>query len=165
MLLTAISEGIEVLDLHINGAVRNVDAAPDSKVVYVLRHDLRLSGVRMGCGEGHCGVCTVLVDGRPATTCDLPLWAVQGKSVVTPEGVGSPERPHPVQAALLEEQAGQCGFCLSGILMTAVSLVDRERASSEQEVRAALDRHLCRCGTQHRILKAVMKAVRQVHPS
>ena len=119
----------------------------------------------MGCGEGHCGVCTVLVDGRPTTTCDLPLWALEGKTVVTPEGVGSPGHPHPVQAALLDEQAGQCGFCLSGILMTAVALVDRDRATSEQEVRAALDRHLCRCGTHHRIVKAVMKAIHKVHPS
>lgn len=133
--------------------------------VYVLRNELGLAGVRLGCGEGHCGACTVLVDGRPTTTCDTPLWALQGKQVVTPEGLGTPDRPHAVQAALLHEQAGQCGFCLSGILMTAAALVQRDRPVTEQEVRAALDKHLCRCGSQHRILQAVMKAVRAAHPA
>lgn len=132
--------------------------------VYALRNDLGLAGVRMGCGEGHCGACTVLVDGRPTTTCDLALGALEGCAVRTPEGVGSPEHPHPVQTAFLQEQAGQCGFCLSGIMMTAVALVEREQPPAEPEVRAALDRHLCRCGTQHRIIKAVMKAIAAVHP-
>ncbi len=131
--------------------------------VFVLRNDLGLAGVRLGCGEGHCGACTVLVDGVPTTTCDLPLRALEGCTVRTPEGVGSHERPHPVQTALLQAQAGQCGFCLSGILMTAVALVERQEAPSEPEVRAALDRHLCRCGTQHRIIKAVMKALETAH--
>jgi nicotinate dehydrogenase subunit A len=153
------------LEINVNGGARHCDAPAGSMAVYVLRNDLGLAGVRLGCGEGHCGACTVLVDGRPATTCDMPLAALEGRQVTTPEGVGAGGLLHPVQAALLEHQAGQCGFCLSGILMTAVALVDGERAPSEQEVRAALDRHLCRCGSQHRILQAVLAAVRKVHPA
>lgn len=151
------------MEVTINGVVRSCDAPANSMAVYVLRNDLGLAGVRLGCGEGHCGACTVLVDGRPTTTCDLPLGALQGRTVRTPEGVGSRQQPHAVQTAFLQEQAGQCGFCLSGIMMTAVALVEREQAPAEPEVRAALDRHLCRCGTQHRIIKAVMRAIDAVH--
>jgi len=151
------------VEVTINGVVRSCDAPANSMAVYVLRNDLGLAGVRLGCGEGHCGACTVLVDGRPTTTCDLPLGALQGRTVRTPEGVGSRQQPHAVQTAFLQEQAGQCGFCLSGIMMTAVALVEREQAPAEPEVRAALDRHLCRCGTQHRIVKAVMRAIGAVH--
>lgn len=153
------------MEIHVNGSLRRCDAPAGSMAVYVLRNDLGLAGVRLGCGEGHCGACTVLVDGRPTTSCDTPLWALQGKAVLTPEAVGSPEQPHGVQAALLEAQAGQCGFCLSGILMTAVALVQREAAATEQEVRSALDKHLCRCGSQRRILQAVMKAIDRAHPA
>ena len=151
------------MELNVNGSARHCDAPASSMAVYALRNDLGLSGVRLGCGEGHCGACTVLVDGRPATTCDLQLAALEGRQVTTPEGIGASGQLHPVQAALLEHQAGQCGFCLSGILMTAVALVDQERAPSEPEVRAALDQHLCRCGSQHRILQAVLAAVRKAH--
>lgn len=147
------------MDIAINGVVRSCDAQAGSMAVHILRNDFGLVGVRLGCGEGHCGACMVLVDGVPTTTCDLPVASLEGRTVRTAEGVGSREQPHPVQTAFLQEQAGQCGFCLSGIIMTAVSLVERAKAPSEQEVREALDRHLCRCGTQHRIIKAVMKAV------
>lgn len=147
------------MDIAINGVVRSCDAPAGSMAVHVLRNDLGLAGVRVGCGEGHCGACMVLVDGVPTTTCDLSIGALEGRSVRTPEGVGTREQPHPVQTAFLQEQAGQCGFCLSGIMMTAVALVERPKVPTEDEVRAALDRHLCRCGTQHRIIKAVMKAV------
>jgi nicotinate dehydrogenase subunit A len=117
----------------------------------------------MGCGEGHCGACTVLVDGVPTTSCDLPFGALEGKHVTTPEGVGTPQHPHPVQAAICAEQPGQCGFCLSGILMRSVALVDRGQHVTESDVRAALDKHLCRCGSQPRIIKAVMAALEKVH--
>lgn len=153
------------MEINVNGSARHCDAPASSMAVYVLRNDLGLSGVRLGCGEGHCGACTVLVDGRPATTCDMQLAALEGRQVTTPEGIGAGGQLHPVQAALLEHQAGQCGFCLSGILMTAVALVERERTPSEQEVRAALDQHLCRCGSHHRILQAVLAAVRKAHPA
>lgn len=151
------------MEITINGVVRRCDAPAKGMAIYALRNDLGLTGVRQGCGEGHCGACTVLIDGRPTTTCDLPLEALQGRAVRTPEGVGSRKQPHPVQAAFLQEQAGQCGFCLSGIMMTAVALVEREQAPTESEVRSALDRHLCRCGTHHRIVKAVMRAIDVMH--
>ena len=99
------------MELHVNDVVHNSDAPPDTPALYVLRNDLGLVGVRTGCGEGHCGACTVLVDGQPTTTCDLPLWALAGKTVRTPEGLGTPLHPHPVQAALLAGQAAQCGYC------------------------------------------------------
>jgi nicotinate dehydrogenase subunit A len=152
-----------VVEIEVNGCTRRCEAPAHGMAVFALRNELGLAGVRLGCGEGHCGACTVLVDGQPATTCDLPVWALEGKQVRTPEGVGTPEQPHPVQAALLEAQAGQCGYCLSGILMTAVALTERERPCTEQEVRTALDKHLCRCGSQHRILQAVMQAIAKVH--
>ena len=151
------------MEITINGVLRSCDAPANSMAVYVLRNDLGLAGVRLGCGEGHCGACTVLVDGRPTTTCDLPWEALQGRAVRTPEGVGSPQQPHAVQTAFLQEQAGQCGFCLSGIMMTAIALVERQQAPADSEVRAALDRHLCRCGAHHRIIKAVVSAIHSVH--
>lgn len=147
------------MQIQINGSLRSCDAPQNTKALFVLRNDLGLVGVKMGCAEGHCGSCTVLVDGLPTTTCDLPLWALEGKAVRTPEGVGSPEHLHCVQQALLDEQPGQCGYCLSGIMMSAVALTERQPAPSEHEVRAALDKHLCRCGSHPRIVKAVMKAI------
>lgn len=151
------------VETSINGTLRSCNAPGGSMAVYVLRNDLGLAGVRLGCGEGHCGACMVLLDGQPTTTCDLPFQALEGRQVRTPEGLGTPEQPHVVQAALRDAQAGQCGYCLSGILMTAVALVERDDPASEHEVRAALDRHLCRCGSQHRIVQAVMQAIRQTH--
>lgn len=153
------------MELLINSKQRSCDFAPNAPAIYALRNDLDLKGVRMGCGEGHCGSCTVLLDGVPTTSCDLPFWALEGKAVTTPEGVGTPEQPHPVQAAVLAEQPGQCGFCLSGILMSAVALVDSGQRVSEDQVRAALDRHLCRCGSQPRIIKAVMAALDKGTPA
>jgi nicotinate dehydrogenase subunit A len=150
------------MELMINGAKRSSGYPANGMAIFALRNELNLKGVRMGCGEGHCGSCTVLIDGVPTTSCNLPLEALAGKRVTTPEGVGTLEHPHPVQAALLEEQPGQCGFCLSGILMRAVALVDSGRTVSEDDVRAALDAHLCRCGSQPRIIKAVMAAVKKV---
>ena len=151
------------MDITINGTPRRCDVPDSTMAMHVLRNDLGLVGIRVGCGEGHCGACTVLVDGKPTTTCDLPVWALEGKTVRTPEGLGTPEAPHPVQTAFLKLQAGQCGYCLSGIMMTAASLVERDDAVSEADVRAALDRHLCRCGSHHRIVCAVMAAIREVH--
>ena len=148
------------MEINVNGSMRHCDAPGSSMAVYVLRNDLGLSGVRLGCGEGYCGACMVLVDGCPTTTCDMQMSALEGKNVITPEGIGAGGQLHPVQQALLEHQAGQCGYCLSGILMTAVALVERDRAPSEQETRVALDQHLCRCGSHHRILQAVLAAVR-----
>jgi len=152
----------QVMKLTINGTPRSCDYPDNAFAVYALRNDLDLKGVRMGCGDGHCGACTILVDGVPTTSCDLPFGALEGKHVVTPEGVGTVTHPHPIQAAVLAEQPGQCGFCLSGILMRSVALVDSGKHLTETDVRAALDKHLCRCGSQPRIIKAVMAALEKV---
>jgi nicotinate dehydrogenase subunit A len=149
------------MDVLINGVTRHCDYPANAHAIFALRNELDLKGVRMGCSEGNCGSCMVLIDGVPTTTCDLPFWALEGKRITTPEGVGSVEQPHPVQAAILAEQPGQCGFCLSGILMSAVALVDSGQRLTESDVRAALDKHLCRCGSQPRIIRAVMAALEQ----
>jgi nicotinate dehydrogenase subunit A len=146
------------VEVEINGSMRHFEAPENSKAIFILRNEPGLLGVKMGCGEGQCGACVVLVDGVPTTTCDLPVWALKDKVVTTVEGIGFLESPHPVQTAFLEEQAGQCGYCLSGILMTAVALYERDPSPTEIEVRAALDMHLCRCGTHSRIVNAVMRS-------
>ncbi len=124
----------------------------------VLRNDLRLTSVRFGCGAEQCGSCMVLIDGVPEYACGRELWSVAGKSVTTVEGLGTPDRPHRVQRALLAEQAGQCGYCLSGIMISAAALLARNPAPSRGEIAAALERNLCRCGTHVRILRAVERA-------
>lgn len=123
-----------------------------------LRNTLGLTGSRFGCGVGSCGACMVLVDGAALPACTLPLWAVAGKSVVTVEGLGTPERPHRLQTAFLAEQAGQCGYCLAGILISAAGLLERTARPSEAAVREALDSNLCRCGAHNRIVRAVLQA-------
>jgi nicotinate dehydrogenase subunit A len=146
------------INISINGQMRSTDASPNTKALFVLRNEFGQCDVRVGCSEGHCGACMVQVDGMPMTTCDMALWALEGKAVTTVQGLGTPENPHPVQAALLAEQAGQCGYCLSGIIATAAALVAQPGTPDEAQVRTALDRHLCRCGTHSRIIKAVMRA-------
>ena len=150
------------MELMINGVKRSCDFPANAFAIFALRNELDFKGVRMGCGDGHCGACVVLVDGLPTTSCDLPFWALEGKQITTPEGVGTIEYPHPVQAAVLAEQPGQCGFCLSGILMSSVALVDSGKRVTESDVRAALDKHLCRCGSHPRIIKAVMAALDKI---
>ena len=145
--------------LVVNGEARVVRAEPQTPLLYVLRDTLGLCGTRFGCGEGSCGACTVRVDGVAMTSCDLPLSAVAGKSVETIEGFAAAEPDHPLLAALVAEQAGQCGYCLTGIVMTARGLVGREPPPGRAEIRAALAGHLCRCGTHARILRAVERAV------
>ena len=140
--------------LRVNGDDVEVPADPDTPLVYALRNDLRLKGTRFGCGDGLCGACLVLVDGRPTPSCDTPLWAVDGKDVTTVEGL----RSHPVIDALLEEQAGQCGYCLSGIVVSSVALLARTPNPSDQQVREALEPNLCRCGVHNRVVRAVLRA-------
>lgn len=139
----------------VNGTLVTLTAAPETPILYLLRNDLGLRGTRFGCGQGLCGACTVLVDGRPTHSCETPLWAVAGAEIRTIEALGSEARPHPVQQALLDEQAGQCGYCLSGIVMEITGLIDRPEPADRTEIVAALERHLCRCGAQPRILRAV----------
>lgn len=151
----------EAITLTVNGRSRTVQSPGDVPLVYVLRNELGLKGTRFGCGANQCGACHVLLDGHSVPACDTPLWAAAGKQVVTAEGLGPPERPHRLQRALIEEQAGQCGFCLSGILVTAAALLDRNPSPTEADVRAALDRHLCRCGAHNRIVHAVLRAAKE----
>lgn len=141
--------------LDINGEQRSVEAAPDTPLLYVLRNDLGLVGTRFGCGSGQCGACFVLVDGRAMASCDLPLSFALNKSIRTIEGLGG---EHPVQKALVRHQAAQCGYCMSGIVMSAVALLSQNRNASEPEIRQALDKNLCRCGSHNRVVRAILDA-------
>jgi nicotinate dehydrogenase subunit A len=142
----------------VNGQREEVRTEPDTALLYVLRNHLRLKGTRFGCGLGLCGACLVLVDGHPAYSCDTPMWAVQDREVTTVEGLSTPEQPHPVAQAILDGQAAQCGFCISGVVISAAGLLAASDDPSEDEVRAALDGNLCRCGAHNRIVRAVLAA-------
>lgn len=145
--------------LEVNGrAVAVAVAHDDTPLLDVLRNGLRLTGTRFGCGLEQCGCCTVLIDGKPDKSCVRPISSVAGRSVTTVEGLGTPERPHPLQQAFLEEQAGQCGYCLSGILISAKALLDRNPSPTRPDIVRALDDNLCRCGAHNRIVRAVEKA-------
>lgn len=147
----------ERFSLEVDGQEIEVTAAPDTPLLWVLREH-GWTGTRYGCGAGLCGACTVWLDGQPVHSCDTPIWSVGSASVTTARGLGD-DGPHPVQAALINAQAGQCGFCLSGIVMRAAALVDREGSTlTEDRIRAELDGHLCRCGVHPRIIAAVLQA-------
>jgi nicotinate dehydrogenase subunit A len=146
------------ISLTINGKPAEIHADPDTPLLDILRNHLGLVGTKFGCGLEQCGCCMVLVDGRPEKSCGKALSTVAGKAVLTIEGLGTPERPHPLQQAFLDEQAGQCGYCLPGILVTTKALLDRNPNPSRADIVAALDKHLCRCGAHQRILRAVERA-------
>jgi len=146
--------------LTVKGEPAVVAAGENTPLLDVLRNQLGLTGARYGCGSEQCGACVVLVDGVPAYACSKPLWAVAGRHITTVEGLGSPAAPHPLEAAFLAEQAGQCGYCLSGILLAALALLARNPDPSRVEVAAALDAHLCRCGAHNRMIRAVQRAGR-----
>jgi nicotinate dehydrogenase subunit A len=146
------------LVLNVNGADREVAAEPETPLLYALRNDLKLKGTRFGCGLGQCGACTVIVDGKAVQSCDVPVSAVVGKSITTIEGIGTAAEPHPLQRAFIREQAAQCGYCLSGIIMTAKALLDAQPSATDDEIKQALQGNLCRCGTHTRILKAIRSA-------
>ena len=148
----------DTIELTVNGRVHELPVAGDANLLDVLRNRLGLTAARFGCGEGLCGACRVLVDDQPVPACDTPLWAVVGRSITTVEGIGTPQNPHPIQTALIEEQAMQCGYCISGIMISAVALLRKTRNPSDAEIREALDRNLCRCGAHNRILRAVARA-------
>ena len=141
--------------VNVNGAERKIEAAPETPLLYVLRNDLGLAGTRFGCGAGQCGACFVLIDGRAMASCDLPLSFALNKKVVTIEGL---EGKHPVQQALERHQAAQCGYCMSGIVIAAVALLSSNLSPSEAEVRQALDKNLCRCGSHNRVVRAILDA-------
>jgi len=144
--------------LKVNGATRTVPAEPDTPLLYALRNDLALNGAKFGCGLAQCGACTVLVGGRAVRSCITPLSSVGDAEVTTIEGLGTIDKPHPLQRAFIEEQAAQCGYCINGMIMAAKELLDRKPQPSEDDVRQALVGNLCRCGTQPRIIRAVLRA-------
>jgi len=142
----------------VNGKPVSVAADPDTPLLDVLRNHLGLVGTKFGCGLEQCGTCMVLIDGAPVRSCGKTVATVAGKNVLTVEGLGTPQQPHPLQQAFLDEQAGQCGYCLPGILITAKALLDHNPAPSRREIALALDDNICRCGSHARILRAVEKA-------
>jgi nicotinate dehydrogenase subunit A len=146
------------IDLTVNGRAVTVDVGATTPLLDVLRNHLDLKGTRYGCGLEQCGTCMVLIDDEPAYACARETASVAGRSVTTIEGLGTPENPHPLQRAFLDEQAGQCGYCLSGIIISAKALLDRNPSPTRADIVAALDKHLCRCGTHTRIIAAVQKA-------
>ena len=146
------------LQITVNGRSHQVEAPPDTPLLYVLRNELSLNSVRFGCGLSRCGACTVHIDGTPVRSCALPVSEVAGCEVVTLEGLGTPDNLHPLQHAFLHEQAAQCGYCIPGIIMTAADLLGRNSRPTEAEIRAALNDTLCRCGAHARIVRAIQRA-------
>jgi nicotinate dehydrogenase subunit A len=149
------------LNLHVNGETRSVAVRdPDEPLLYVLRNSLSLTGAKFGCGLGQCGACTVLVDGDAVRSCMLPVSQVGDRKVTTIEGLGTPEKPHPLQAAFVAEQAAQCGYCVAGMVMSGAALLARKPQLTREDAQQALAGNLCRCGTQPRILRALLRAAR-----
>src|SRR5471032_1349326 len=143
---------------RLNGVETDIDADPDLSLLDILRGQLGMIGPHFGCGAGECGACNVMIGDRAVTACDMPLWSVADKDITTIEGLGSAERPHPLQRAFIAEQALQCGYCISGILMSAAALLKRNPSPTDADVRTALDRNLCRCGSHNRMVRAVLRA-------
>jgi len=149
------------LVLHVNGQARTVDVRDSQEpLLYVLRNALDLTGAKFGCGLGQCGACKVIVDGEAVPSCMMPVANAVGKKVTTIEGLGTPSKPHPVQAAFIAEQAAQCGYCISGMVVTCAALVARKPDVTREEAQQALAGNLCRCGTHERIVRAALRAAR-----
>lgn len=146
------------IKLLVNGTTHDVDAAGDTPLLYVLRNELGLTGPKFGCGLGQCGACTVLIDGVAIRSCTTPLSSAARGPITTVEGLGTPERPHPVQQAFIDEQAAQCGYCINGMIMTTAALIARNKQPTREQIRSTLNANLCRCGTHMRIVRAVEKA-------
>jgi nicotinate dehydrogenase subunit A len=153
------ADGIE---LTVNGARHRVRAQDDTPLLYVLRNDLELNGAKFGCGLGQCGACTVIVDGEAVRSCSFPIALAVGKQITTIEGLGTIDKPHPVQKAFIDEQAAQCGYCINGMVMAATALLQRNPTANDGEVRQALAGNLCRCGTHSRILRAIARAGKEM---
>jgi len=148
--------------LNINGKKRIVDAAPDTPLLYVLRNDLAFNGPKFGCGLAQCGACTVHLNGQAARSCVLPISSATSLKITTIEGLGTVDKPDVVQAAFIAEQAGQCGYCLNGMVMATSALLKQNKNPTDDEIRAALDGNLCRCGTHMRIMRAVKRAAKSM---
>jgi nicotinate dehydrogenase subunit A len=151
-----------MIALRVNGETREVDAAADTPLLYVLRNDLGLFAAKLGCALEQCGSCSVLIDGEARASCRLPISALAGAEITTLEGIGSPAAPHPLQRAFIAENAAQCGYCTAGILISAKALLDRKPRPSDGDVRHALRGNLCRCGSHNRVLRAVQRAAREL---
>jgi nicotinate dehydrogenase subunit A len=149
-----------MIALDVNGKRHEVDADPETPLLYVLRNDLALNGAKFGCGLGQCGACTVVVDGKAVFSCITPISALAGRRIRTVEGLGTLEHPGPMQRAFIEEQAAQCGYCIPGMMMRAQALLEANPGAGDAEIRKALEPNLCRCGTHMRILRAVGRAAR-----
>jgi nicotinate dehydrogenase subunit A len=147
---------------RLNGIETNVDADPDLSLLSVLRGRLGMTGSHFGCGANECGACNVMVGDHAVASCDMPLWSVADKDITTIEGLGTELEPHPLQRAFIAEQALQCGYCIAGILMSAAALLKRNPTPDDADVRAALDRNLCRCGSHNRIVRAVLRAAAEM---
>jgi nicotinate dehydrogenase subunit A len=152
------NEAAMAISLKVNGVDRSVAAEPDTPLLYVLRNDLELNGAKFGCGLTQCGACTVLIDGVATRSCGIAISEVGMQEIITIEGLGTIDKPHPLQQAFIDEQAAQCGYCINGMIMTAKDLLDRMPHPGEADVRAALASNLCRCGTHPRIIRAVLRA-------
>jgi len=150
------------LTLQVNGQTREVQGDAETPLLYALRNDLGLVGTRYGCGLGQCGACTVIIDGKPVQSCDITVAAVAGKKIITVEALGTVQALHPLQCAFIAEQAAQCGYCASGILMAAKALLDVNPDPSDADIRNALDGNLCRCGTHGRVLRAIKSAAAEM---
>lgn len=149
-----------MIELHVNGTMHWIDIDPTTPLLYVLRGELGLHAAKFGCGLGQCGACTVLVDAKPAFSCLTPVASLAGRQVTTVEGLGTAERPGPVQQAFIAEQAAQCGYCIPGMVMRAEGLLRQNKTPNETQMRAAMQPSLCRCGTHMRILRAVRRAAK-----
>jgi nicotinate dehydrogenase subunit A len=147
---------------RLNGVETEIDADPDTSLLATLRGPLGMTGAHFGCGANECGACNVIVGDHAVAACDTPLWSVVDKDVTTIEGLGSPQKPHPLQRAFIAEQALQCGYCVPGILMSAAALLMQNARPSEADVRGALDRNLCRCGSHNRMVRAVLRAAAEM---
>jgi nicotinate dehydrogenase subunit A len=147
---------------RLNGVETDIDADPDMSLLTLLRGQLGMTGSHFGCGAGECGACNVIVGDHAVTACDTPLWSVADKDVTTIEGLGDAQKPHPLQRAFIAEQALQCGYCVSGILMSAAALLKQNPNPTDSDVRAALDRNLCRCGSHNRMVRAVLRAAAEM---
>ena len=150
------------ITLNVNGKAHTVDVDPDTPLLYILRNDLTLNGPKFGCGLGECGACTVIIDGEATRSCITPTGDVEARKILTLEGLGTPDKLHPVQQAFIEEQAAQCGYCINGMIMTAAAFLARTPHPSVQDIRDALAANLCRCGTHIEIVRAVARAA-QAH--
>jgi nicotinate dehydrogenase subunit A len=150
------------IPLKVNGKSRVVDTDPNTPLLYVLRDDLKLNGPKFGCGLSQCGACTVIVEGKTVRSCSVPVTDARNRAITTLEGLGTVAHPHPLQKAFIEEQAGQCAYCMNGMIMTAKVLLDKNPRPTESEIKQALDKNLCRCGSHLRIVRAIRRASQQV---